>query len=383
MPEPRPREPKPDARRTAVDALLRIDDGAYANLVLPGLLTSSGLSARDRAFVTELVYGTTRMRRACDWIVDRFLTKEPPPEARALLRLGAYQLVFLGTPAHAAVSATVGVTPRPLRGLVNAVLRRAADAGPVEWPDDATRLSYPDWIIDRLTADLGSDVARAALEHMNRAGEVHERDDGYVQDPASQDVARHVGAEPGDVVLDACAAPGGKATLMARAGPALVAAVDVNEARTGLIAANAARVGARGVAAVTADSRRPPWRPHTFDRILVDAPCSGLGVLGRRADARWRIQPDAVADLQGLQRELMEASIALLRAGGVVVYSACTLTLAETSAMDDWLAGAHPELIAQDPPEKPWQRFGRGGRLLPQDAGTDGMYVLRLGAARK
>ncbi len=374
---------RPDARRTAVDALLRIEDGAYANLVVPAVLGRSELSTRDRAFVTELVYGTTRMRRACDWVVDRFLTKDPPAEARALLRLGAYQLVMLGTPAHAAVSATVEVTPRPLRGLVNAVLRRAADALPVAWPDEATRLSYPDWIVDQLTRDLGPVDAHAAMEYMNRAGEVHERDDGYVQDPASQDVARHVGVEAGEVVLDACAAPGGKATLMASSHPAFVGAVDVNPARTALIAANSARVGSPDVAAVTADSRRPPWREHSFDRVLVDAPCSGLGVLRRRPDARWRIAPGDVEALQHLQRQLISSSVPLLRPGGVLVYSACTLTRAETEQIDRWLLHDHPHLVAEEPPSRPWRRLGRGARLLPQDAGADGMYVLRLRATRR
>lgn len=396
QPAPLPVVASPDARRTAVDALGRIERGAYANLVVPSMLDRSPLSTRDRAFVTKLVYGTTRMRRACDWAVDRFLTREPPAEARALLRLGAYQLVFMGTPPHAAVSSTVAVAPVGLRGLVNAVLRRVGDARPVEWPDDATRLSYPDWIVDRLTLDLGRDDALAALEQMNTSGEVHERDDGYIQDRASEDVARYVGAAAGERVLDACAAPGGKATLMAAAvtggpradepdderagdrGGGLVAAVDLHPARARVMASNAARLDAHAVATVVADSRVPPWRPATFDRVLVDAPCSGLGVLRRRPDARWRIGPDDVDNLAGLQRELVAASIPLLRPGGVFVYAACTLTLAETVALDELLERTHPGLTADAPPPGPWTPLGRGARILPQDAGTDGMYLLRL-----
>ena len=117
-----------DARRVALDALVRIDvDGSYANLVLPAMLAESSLTERDRAFATELVYGTTRMGRACDWLVDRFLLREVDPEVRAALRLGAYQLTYLRVPAHAAVSATVAVVPPRARGVVNAVLRRVAD----------------------------------------------------------------------------------------------------------------------------------------------------------------------------------------------------------------------------------------------------------------
>jgi 16S rRNA (cytosine967-C5)-methyltransferase len=367
-----------DARKTALAALLRIDDGAYANLVVPALLEQSELSMRDRAFVTNLTYGTTRMRRACDWLIDRFLSSEPPPVARAVLRLGTYQLVYLGTPPHAAVSATVGVAPPRLRGLANAVLRRVAAALPVDWPDDATRLSYPDWILERLTADLGAADALGALEQMNAPGHVHERDDGYVQDPASQHVAAHVGVMAGDVVLDACAGPGGKATLMASAVPAIVAAVDVHPQRAGLVAANAHRLDASAVCAVAADSRQAPWRPAAFDRALVDAPCSGLGVLGRRPDARWRMQPGDVANLAALQRAIVAATIPLVRPGGILVYAACTLTAAESIELDGWLEHRHPDLRPDGIPPAPWRPYGRGARLLPQDAGTDGMYVLRL-----
>ncbi len=144
----------PDPRRVAIEALVRIDrDGAYANLVLPKVLARSGLGERDRAFVTQLVYGTTRYRRACDWFVDRFAHGDLDDDVRAALRLGTYQLRMLGTPAHAAVSATVDVVPRRVKGLVNAVLRKVATAEDA-WPSDAVRLSYPDWIVDALVGDV-------------------------------------------------------------------------------------------------------------------------------------------------------------------------------------------------------------------------------------
>ena len=376
---------KRDPRALALDALGRIDDGAYANLVLPGLLDHSNLPERDRGFVTELVYGTTRMRRAVDFLVDRFVLRPLDPPTRNALRLGAYQLHFLGTPAHAAVSATVEVAPKRSRGLVNAVLRKVADAGPPapgDWPDDATRLSYPDWIVERLTADLGADRALAALTQMNESATVTTRDDGYVQDEASQQVARLVDAQAGERVADLCAAPGGKATLLAGAdghdGPALVAAGDVNATRTGLVAANARRLRATAVAPYVADGRRPPFPDATFDRVLLDAPCSGLGVLRRRPDARWRIGPGDVEDLVVLQRQLLDAAADLVRPGGTLVYSVCTLTAAESEGIDGWLAETHPELEPLAPPDAPWEPLGRGARLLPQAIGSDGMYVLRL-----
>ena len=363
------------ARRLALDALLRIDEGAYANLVLPAMLERSGLSERDRGFVTTLVYGTTRMRRACDWLADRFLMRDVDPSVRAALRLGAYQLAFLDTPPHAAVSETVAVAPTRARGLVNAVLRRVSEA-PRDWPDEATRLSYPDWIVARLRADLGEAAAVAALEVMNEPPAVHRREDGYVQDPASTWVAELTGASGGERVADVAAAPGGKATWMARAG-AWVAASDVSPTRAGLVAANAEALGAERVAVVVADGRRPPYRAGAFDRVLLDAPCSGLGVLRRRPDARWRVTDEAVPRLAGLQRELAEAAAALVRPGGTLVYSVCTLTTDESLAIDGWLAADHPELDPVEPPAPPWEPYGRGARLLPQAAGTDGMCLFR------
>jgi 16S rRNA (cytosine967-C5)-methyltransferase len=368
-------------RALALEALLRIEDGAYANLAVPGLLNRSTLDDRDRAFVTELVYGTTRMSRACDWLIERFLYRDLDRDVRAALRLGAYQLAFLQTPPHAAVAETVDLVDGRARGLVNAVLRKVADAGPpapTDWPDDATRLSYPDWIVDRLSRDLGRDRAVAALEQMNQAATVTELPDGYIQDEASQQVAELVDAAPGERVADLCAAPGGKATLIAGRAPAVVAAGDLNPSRAALVAGNARRLDRREVATYVGDGRRPPLRSGAFDHVLLDAPCSGLGVLRRRPDARWRIRPSDVDDLVRLQQQLLESALGLVRPGGTLLYSVCTLTLAESEHVDRWLSVSHPELRAEAPPGAPWEAVGRGARLLPQTLGTDGMYVLKL-----
>ncbi|UDY36207.1 transcription antitermination factor NusB [Dermatobacter hominis] len=369
------------ARRTALEALARIeDDGAFANLALPAVLSRSDLGDRDRGFVTDLVYGSVRMRRACDFLVDRFLSSDPPPAARRVLRLGAYQLAFRDDlPDYAVVSATVAAAPKRFRGLANAVLRKVASA-PVEYPDDATRLSYPDWIVDRLTADLGVDDGLAALDAMDRAPVVHRRADGYVQDLASQWVAELVGARPGHLVADLCAAPGGKATALAADGATVVAA-DLRPARAGLITANAASVGTDDVLAVVADAEAPPLRPRSFDRVLLDAPCSGLGVLRRRPDARWRVDVDAPERLGALAVRLVDAAVGLLNPGGELAFSVCTLTVAESLAVDDHVARAHPGLQPLDPPGDPWRPWGRGAVLLPQEADTDGMCLFRYRSA--
>lgn len=371
------------ARQLAAEALLRIErDGAYANIVLSPILRKSALEQRDRGFVTELVYGTTRMRRSCDWLVDRFL---PDPDridltARTWLRLGAFQLAFLGTPPHAAVSATVEAAPKKISGLCNAVLRKVATSLPVDWPNDSIRLSQPEWIVKRLIEDLGSDDAIAALESMNEAAVVTTRDDGYIQDEGSQLVAAAVEAMPGDRVLDMCAAPGGKATALVSCGATVVAA-DMRQSRLSLLETNRERldIDARDMQIVGADGTAAPFRPSTFDRVLLDAPCSGLGALRRRPDARWRISQNDIDELVEVQRQLVTEAIALVRPGGELTYSVCTITAAETVGLDEWVAQRFPELIARPLLSAPWSPLGRGALLLPQIAGTDGMYILRLG----
>lgn len=359
------------ARSVAYRALCRIDhDGAYANLVLAPMLESSHLADRDRRFVTELVYGATRMRRACDASIDRFVLQAPAPEVRTLLRLGAYQLMYAGVPAHAAVGETVQLAPQRIRGFVNAVLRRISESPIPPWPSVACELSYPDWIVTRLISELGEEDALGALRRMNEAPPVTVREDGYTQDLSSQWVSELVGAAAGERVLDVCSAPGGKATAMSSCG-AFVIAADLQLHRARLVSSNALRLSL-DTAVVTADGTRPPFVEESFDRVLIDAPCSGLGALRRRADARWRVDAGDVADLAALQRRILEACSSLVRPGGMLVFSVCTLTAEESIS--------HPVPRGFVPVggfDVPWRAYGDGARLLPHVADTDGMVIRR------
>lgn len=365
----------PTARDVALEALGRIEDGgAYANLVVPALLGRSNLAANDRRFVTELVYGTTRMRRACDAIVDRFVSTEPDAVTRRVLRLGAYQIVFGGVPPHAAVSTTVELAPRRTRGFVNAVLRRIAST-PMVWPNDAVRLSYPDWIVRTFREEMSD--ADECLARMNTPAPVSTRPDGYVQDRASQWVVESVGAEPGDLVLDVCAGPGGKATGLASTGAHVIAS-DVNLARAGLVARNATERSAE-VAVMASDATRLAFVEGAFDRVLVDAPCSGLGALRRRPDARWRISESDVDDLVALQESILATSARTVRPGGLLVYSVCTITARESI---DHVVPQGFELVGREASGLPrlrdeWQEFGSGFRVLPHRTDTDGMVLVR------
>jgi 16S rRNA (cytosine967-C5)-methyltransferase len=282
-------------------------------------------------------------------------------------------LAYAGVPAHAAVSETVELAPGKTRGFVNAVLRRVADS-PIEsmtWPSDASRLSYPNWLFDRLAAEMGDD-ALPAMERMNVAPTVNTRADGYVQDASSQWVAAAVDAQPGELVLDVCAAPGGKATAVANDG-AVVIAADMRHRRVELVRENVTKLGLE-LPVLTADGTAPPFRPGAFDAVLLDAPCSGLGALRRRPDARWRIEASDITELAELQRRLLAEMAPLVRIGGRLIYSVCTVTAEES--ID------HPtpdgfEIDDTEPSVGSWSRFGAGWRVLPHDADTDGMVLIR------
>jgi 16S rRNA (cytosine967-C5)-methyltransferase len=423
------------SRELALAALLRVEDGAYSNLLLPAMLRESALDTRDRAFTTDLVYGTLREQRAIDYLLgqlsDRPLDELDAP-VRIALRLGAYQLMH-GVPAHAAVRETVEIAPERARGYVNAVLRTLARLGPPwPWPEGdepealGVRLSYPDWIVDRLVADFGLEDALATLMVGNEpaaialrvnpattpeevARELRAADTNVTrgalmedallvrgsgdparlapvaegratpQDEASQAVVEILDPQPGETVIDVAAAPGGKATAIGEqvGEHGRVLAADVHPGRIGLVSAATERLGLRCVLPVVADGRALPARPSGADRVLVDAPCSGLGVLRRRPEARWRVGPDQIAPLATLQRDLLRAAAEAVRPGGVIVYSVCTLTYEETTGVD-WAARELPNLLPEPPPGPPWRPSGTGAFLLPHDANTDGMFVLRL-----
>ena len=424
-------------RRVALDALVRIEDGAFAHILVPQLLARTRLPGRDRGLVTELVYGTVRMQRALDFQLARVSNQAVPdlePDVRAAVRLGAYQL-FIGIPAHAAVSETVEVVAARQRGFVNGVLRALARVGPPwSWPagreigDLGVRTSHPDWIVELLVAEYGMADALATLalasepapvtlrvnpmratpesvERELRSAGVDStrgelvpealvlREPGDIgalapvregratpQDQASQAVADTLGAQPGDRVLDIAAAPGGKTGAIGeRMGDTgLVVAEDAYAGRMRLLRRGMARLGLEHVHAIVADGRSRPVRAAAFDRVLLDAPCSGLGVLRRRPDARWRVQPEDVDTLAALQQAMLLEAAAAVCPGGRLVYAVCTLTAAETTAIDTYAERTLPEFVAVEHSSSPWRAHGRGALLLPSDARTDGMYVLVL-----
>jgi 16S rRNA (cytosine967-C5)-methyltransferase len=426
--ETRAQAPAAGARDVALAALERVDGGAYANLALPALLGRAGLAVGDRAAVTDLVYGSVRLRAALDFAL-RPLSRQPLERLEPLvlrgLRLGAYELLFGGTAAHAAVAETVGAVARAghrgQAGYVNAVLRRLAVAQPA-WPDPAvdpagwatTRGSHPAWVVEEALARLGPEEMVALVEADNARPEVTlrvtpgratrgqlldelaaagvvarpsplspdcvalERGDparlaavaegrAVVQDAASALVAPAVGAAPGDLVADLAAGPGGKAGHLAALG-VRVLAVERQPGRARLVADTARRLGVTDrLHTVVADGRRPPLRPGGADAVLVDAPCSNLGSLRRRPEARWRHHPEEVAGLVDLQLALLEAAAVAVRDGGTVLYSVCTWTRAETDGVVAELLERRPDL-----------RLEEARQLWPHRDDADGMFLARM-----
>jgi 16S rRNA (cytosine967-C5)-methyltransferase len=257
------------------------------------------------------------------------------------------------------------VTIRPNRRVTT------ADALEIELRDAGVQVERGRLVRGALLVRGLGDPARLAAVREGRA---------TPQDQGSQAVVAALDPQPGDRVADLAAAPGGKATgIGERVGDdGAVAALDIDPGRVRLVAGAATRLGLAAVHAVVGDATAAPLRTGTFDRVLLDAPCSGIGVLRRRPDARWQLRETAIAELAALQVELLEAAAALVRPGGLLVYSVCTLTEEETLGVDAWATAQLGEFVADAPLAPPWRAHGRGALLLPQDAGTDGMYVLAL-----
>lgn len=417
-------------RKLAMNALIRIDGGAFAHRVLPPMLAKSDLTVTERALVTDWVYGTTRMRRTLDTAIATYSKRKIvalDPDIRTALRLGAYQLMTGRTP-YSTVNETCRFVREDARGYVNAVLRALCTGWPEIAMDDSDekwgyQLSYPDWIIARFRAEFGDREAWRVLAAGNeppmvtlrcrpgaldlvkrelkgtfrnrpkwsqdavvvngigwpKVAKVIASGNATVQDQASQLVVREVAPRPGDRILEVGAAPGGKATALGewvgRTGQ--VVAVDIHQGRVRAIQRATRRLKQRNVPAIAADGLQLPFVPGSFDRVLVDAPCSGLGVLRRRPDARWRVRPEHIAQLADLQRRLLLAASAMVRPGGVLVYSVCTLTREETIGIEADFAMMRPEFMVEPIEGEPWRRRGSGGMIVPTRTDLDGMFVLR------
>jgi 16S rRNA (cytosine967-C5)-methyltransferase len=388
------------ARRAAHAVVLRtLVDGAYADRALHG--EARGLDTRDRALAKQLAFGTIQRRLTLDHVIALHVDRRLEPRVRVALQLGLFQLLFLdGVADHAAIGEAVELAkPSPGHRLVNAVLRRVQREG-FELPADdtpagaAVHHSHPRWLVDLWWGWLGPDETRALLAADNEPaelalrvnalvdvdlGDVPGRRDGEAivvdgpfdalahpayaagaftpQSRASQRVAPTVAPRPGERVLDLCAAPGGKTTHLAALmeGRGEVVAVERHAGRARALRATCERLRATNVTVVTADATAFDGE-HGFDRVLLDAPCSGLGTLQSHPDLRWRASAEGIDRLASEQDALLAAARRALAPGGTLVYSVCTLSPRE-------------ERLATDAVQ----------RTFPHVDHTDGFYIARDG----
>jgi 16S rRNA (cytosine967-C5)-methyltransferase len=429
------------ARSCAFAVIRRVfEQGAYADRALHS--EAAGLDPRDRALAMALSYGTVQRRAALDHVAAKLSSRslgELDPPVLAALRLGLFQLLFLGGVAdHAAVNESVELAKRAGGGstLVNAVLRRAVrDARPIldalddSDPSQAAVLhSVPDWLTERWWEELGSADARALLRAVNQPAESALRVNELVaelpevlarlpvparaasglpegiildapfdahaselfgqgaimpQSRGSMLVARVVEPRPGHRVLDLCAAPGAKTTHLAAliGDRGEVVAVESHRGRAAALTRTCSRMRASCVQ-VEVDDAAQPRADRPYDRVLVDPPCSGLGTLQSRPDLRWRATPSAVAELAALQERILAVAGAATASGGALVYSVCTISRAESEEVVDRFLAERPEFVADDlGAEYPHWRHPRAKRylqLLPHRDGTDGFFIARL-----
>ena len=410
-------------------------DGRPFDAALGGAI--EGLTDADRRLAHELAGGVLRTQDALDDRLARLIRlgwDSVSPPLRDLLRIGAYQLLYLDrVPPHAAVSTSVDlareIAGKAPAGFANAVLRRlgreATPAPTVESADPVARLarahSHPEWLVAGWVARFGADgtdallrwnngrpplVLQAAREDLTalrerledagvtteaapfgaglvvdttRPGELPGYDEGafFVQDAAQALVARYADFPRGATVLDACAAPGGKAIALGRSTRTLVAA-ERNRRRTLRLGENLRRAGSGRELLVIADAAAPPTRP--LDGVLLDAPCLGTGTFARHPDARLRVTPEALRELARTQATLLEGAAAAVRPGGLLVYATCSLEPEENEEQVARFLEAHPEFRREPSRTVPEECLSELGdlTLVPHRHGTDGAFAARL-----
>jgi 16S rRNA (cytosine967-C5)-methyltransferase len=413
------------ARELALAALSEWRDGRkFADAILSRQLRSTGLIAADRAFATELLYGVLRNLTLLDFWIGSLRRQHLEPDARDLLRLGLYQLFVLDTPQHAAVYETVALAGAKRRSLVNAILRTALRRKgelleKASGEDLSIRSSHPQFLIDRWTKSFGTTNTAALCEWDNQPAPIYARinqlkisraeflaeagpalgaartphpdipanfvrlanlpsnalDAGhcYIQDPSTTTACLLLDPQPGERVLDACAAPGGKtgylAELMKNEG--LILACDRDAHRIATLQGNLDRLGVRIARCERRDwtsgeaSDTPQLSP--FDRILADAPCSNTGVMRRRVDLRWRLSPKDFPRMRNEQLRILRSVVPLLKIGGSLVYSTCSIEPEENE-----------EVTAAILREFPFLQLIEEKSLLPFRDGVDGAYAAKL-----
>ncbi len=406
----------------------------YSNLEIDSGLRNVTLSDADKGLYTRLVYGVIERRITLDYVIDRYAKTKTPdmdPAVRMALRMGVYQLLYMDRiPSFAAVSETVDLVPRRSSGFVNAILRSfLRDDCQVRWPSESdenylsVKYSFPPEICDLYVADygretaekilasanleppigvrvntlrhtveeaaalLGEDVTLSPVPGMLTARSLTEKlragltaGDWFIQDPASRMCTLAVGACPGETVIDTCACPGGKTFSMGldMEGCGVLYSFDLHENKLSLIQRVGARLGlAELIHAAARDARVPEETLlGKADRVLCDAPCSGLGVVAKKPEIRYK-DLEAAANLPAIQSEILAGAARYVKPGGVLVYSTCTLRKAENEEVVTAFLAAQPDFALT--PFTVGEMAAEGMlTFLPHVHGTDGFFVAKM-----
>lgn len=399
-------------RRAAHAALHAWGQGHdYAETLVERHAQRYQLSSADRGLLNAIIFGVLRHRRVLDHWISEMRRGKLDNDARDLLRIGLFQVLILNIADHAAVNETVEAGKANIRGLLNAVLRRAVGQKNKlleklnELPP-AELHSHPDWLFKRWRKHYGLDQAIALMEWNQEPSENFARYNPlcgqpcpledplpevpgfyriegavpmnliregviYMQDPATRHSVEMLSPQPGETILDACAAPGGKAALIAAAmdNKGTLIATDSNEKRLPRLEENLKNLHVTCAEVSPHDWKEPaPAKWHSaFDAILLDVPCSNTGVLRRRVDARWRLLPKDLSDLPVIQKQIIENAIPCLKKGGRLVYSTCSIEPEENSKLITDVLKAHPELT-----------LVKEKQVLPCVEQTDGAYCALL-----
>jgi len=366
------------SRSLTLEALERWRRGTeFADKIVADIFARSSLGSSDRAFVLELFYGVLRNLSLLDFWIAKLRSESVNSSARDILRLGLYQVLLIETAAHAAVFETVELAPSGVRSLINAILRRALREkdGLTKAADNQPRpirFSTPEFLIERWSRQFDAAEVVRLCQWNNRAAPVYARinqlkttvpefllhypgsallpethnfatlpepgaalraGDCYIQDPSTALACEMLRPVPGETVLDACAAPGGKAAYLAEImqNQGILVAADQDESRLRRLRDNFVRLGITNARTLGCDwshetsIRAAALGVYSFDKILLDAPCTNTGVMRRRVDVRWRLRPDDFVRMQRLQLTILQGLVPLLKPGGSLVYSTCSL----------------------------------------------------------
>ncbi len=386
------------ARELSFETLLKIEkDNSYSNLSIAGVLKDNNLEDADKAFFTALVYGVVERKITLDYNIGLYLKqpiKKLKTEALIILRLGAYQLLFMDKiPSHAAINESVNLAKKKVNfasGLINAVLRKIDQNG-LKLPEDDLEVKYscPQELIDLFINAYGMEKAIGILEHANGPQKMYARDkekglveltelkinnNQHIQDKASQLCCEAIGAQPGETIFDMCAAPGGKSFTIAEImqNKGRIVAFDLYPQRVELIEQGAGRLGIDIIDARVGDASIFDENLGLADRVLCDVPCAGLGDIGRKPEIRYKSIKD-IEKLPPLQYNILVNSARYLKVYGTLVYSTCSLNPKENEEVVKRFLDAHDdfELVEQR-------------TIFPQEEDCDGFFysVMKKNEAR-